>query len=83
MGMSCAISFVTIFVCHDGIAGRNGGQHPTQPGAGGFEIEDVLYLIGPIAWLGGLPWFLTIAAVGAPLYAAFVFGKLLRLRSPN
>ncbi len=38
----------------------------------GFEAEDVLYLIGPLAWFGWHGWFLVLAAIGAPAYLALV-----------
>jgi archaetidylinositol phosphate synthase len=78
-GIACGAAFVAIFMLHDRIAGVTGQGVPDQPAAGGFEIEDVLYLIGPITWLGFLPGFLLVASIGAPLYAAFVFSKLRRL----
>jgi hypothetical protein len=38
----------------------------------GFEPEDALYVIGPVAWLGALAPFLVAAAVGAPLFLVWV-----------
>jgi phosphatidylglycerophosphate synthase len=38
----------------------------------GFEPEDALYLVGPVAWLGLLAPFLLAAAVGAPLFLLWV-----------
>jgi phosphatidylglycerophosphate synthase len=38
----------------------------------GFEPEDALYLVGPVAWLGLLTPFLLAAAVGAPLFLIWV-----------
>jgi hypothetical protein len=40
-----------------------------QPAVGGFELEDVLDLIAPLTWLGGLEPFIVAAGIGAPLYA--------------
>ena len=39
------------------------------PSAAGFDPDDTLYLVGPIAWLGGLTPFLMTAALGAPIFA--------------
>lgn len=39
-------------------------------GSGGFDPDDVLFLVGPIAWLGGLPWLLLAGGIGAPLFLA-------------
>ncbi|MEO2169105.1 MAG: CDP-alcohol phosphatidyltransferase family protein [bacterium] len=81
-GVAAGAAFVSIFVLHDRISSVTGEGVPDQPAAGGFEIEDILYLIGPVTWLGFLPAFLVIASIGAPLYAAFVFSKLrLAIRS--
>ncbi len=38
----------------------------------GFEPEDALYLVGPVAWLGLLAPFLLAAALGAPLFLLWV-----------
>ena len=46
----------------------------------GFDFDDVLYLFGPIAWLG---WFLPVlvgAAVGAPAIALWTWIRLRRKR---
>ena len=38
----------------------------------GFEIEDVLYIVAPIAWFGGLDYFILLAGIGAPLFLLYV-----------
>ena len=38
----------------------------------GFEIEDVLYIVGPITWFGGLYYFILLAGIGAPLFLLYV-----------
>jgi phosphatidylglycerophosphate synthase len=49
---------------------RRAGKTATrQPSLLGFELQDLLYLVGPATWLGGLEAFLMLAAIGAPLYA--------------
>ncbi|MDQ2694334.1 MAG: CDP-alcohol phosphatidyltransferase family protein [Pseudomonadota bacterium] len=40
-------------------------------GAGGFDPDDLLYLVGPLAWLGWLQPFLLAAGAGAPAFAAW------------
>ena len=79
MGLVCGAAFVAIFVGHDQINARTRMGIPDQPASGGFEIEDILYLIGPITWLGGLAGFLWIASFGAPVYAAIVWIRFWRL----
>ncbi len=48
---------------------RAGKAAVRQANLFGFEAQDLLYLVGPATWLGGLEAFLILAAVGAPLYA--------------
>jgi len=49
---------------------RRAGKAATrQASLLGFELQDLLYLVGPVTWLGGLESFLMLAALGAPLYA--------------
>ncbi len=68
MGMVAGTAFVVIFLLRSRIAALR-GRMPGQPGVAGFEIEDILYLVAPITWLGWLPGFLSLAAVGAPGFA--------------
>jgi phosphatidylglycerophosphate synthase len=51
------------------------------PGLAGFELEDGIYLIAPIAWLGLLPGFLVLAGLGASVYCLWTLASLLRLRA--
>jgi len=64
---------------------RLGKAATRQPNLLGFELQDLMYLLGPVTWLGGLEGFLLLAAVGAPLYALSVlwsFGRhVLRIGS--
>jgi phosphatidylglycerophosphate synthase len=39
------------------------------PGALGFELEDGIYLLGPIAWLGGLEYFFVVGCAGTVCFA--------------
>ena len=77
-GVACGVAFVAIFAFHSMIGRRTGEGEPDQPSTGTFEIEDVLYLVGPITWFGILPAFLIVASVGAPFYAFLVFLQLQR-----
>jgi phosphatidylglycerophosphate synthase len=68
-GLAAGIAFVAIFSLRGAIIRRRGRDAVAQPAAGGFEIEDVLYLIAPLTWLGGLGPFVVASGIGAPLYA--------------
>lgn len=48
---------------------RAGAAAVRQPNLLGFEVQDLLYLVGPATWLDELEPFLMLAAIGAPLYA--------------
>jgi archaetidylinositol phosphate synthase len=48
-------------------------------GGGGFDFDDLLYLLGPAAWFGWLGPILIGASFGAPLMAAISAIKLYRL----
>jgi phosphatidylglycerophosphate synthase len=47
----------------------------------GFEPEDALYLVGPVAWVGLLEPFLLAAACGAPLFLLWVVWCAVNQRS--
>lgn len=50
-------------------------------GAGGFDVDDVMYLFGPIAWLGGLAPLLVGASLGGPAFALLTWWRLRRARA--
>jgi phosphatidylglycerophosphate synthase len=51
------------------LAGKTASQ---QAAVGGFETEDVLYLLPLVTLLNGLTPFLIAASIGAPLFALWV-----------
>ncbi len=51
------------------------------PGFAGFELEDAMYLIAPIAWAGWLPGFFLPASLGAGVYALWMGLSMLRARA--
>ena len=79
MGVVAGVSVATIFTARFYIEERFGGDIAHQPNFAGFEPEDVLYLIGPITWLGWLEPFLIAAAIGAPAFLLVVFWQIGRL----
>jgi phosphatidylglycerophosphate synthase len=50
------------------------------PGFAGFELEDGIYLLAPITWLGWLPPFFVLAALGSVVYCLWTGWRLFRLR---
>jgi phosphatidylglycerophosphate synthase len=57
---------------------RDGRDSVRQTVHNGFEIEDTLYLLGPIAWLGLLKYFLVASGIGAPFFLLYVIWESLR-----
>ena len=50
-----------------------------QPSLGGFEAEDVLYLLPLLTLFGGLQTFILLAAIGAPAFLVWVIFESVRL----
>jgi len=55
------------------------------PGWAGFELEDGIYLLAPVTWLGWLYPFFVLAGLGAAIYCLWSFRAWfgLRGRSPT
>ena len=56
------------------------GESIGYPALYGFELEDGIYLIAPITWLGWLEPFFIAAGVGAVIYTLWTLATLRRLR---
>jgi len=63
----CAITIIMWIVAR--LEGLPQKQTPVFPVRLGFDTDDTLVLIGPIAWLGWLWPFLVLTTIGAPLFA--------------
>lgn len=63
-GLSVALIF-SIRLWQETVFGK---ETTVQTVRGGFEIEDTLYIVGPITWLGLLPYFIAAAGIGTPIY---------------
>lgn len=59
-------------------AGAGEGEAVGYPGFAGFELEDGIYLLAPITWLGFLTPFFVAAGIGATLYCLWTLWSLLR-----
>jgi phosphatidylglycerophosphate synthase len=71
-GGVAAASIAAIFLIRVFLEETAGRAMVVQASWRGFEPEDALYVIGPVAWLGALAPFLVAAAVGAPLFLVWV-----------
>jgi len=81
LGVLGGASLVTIFLLRGEMARRRGLAAFKQPIAGGFELEDILYAIAPLTWLGWLGPFLVCTAIGTPLFALWCAWRLRRMAS--
>jgi len=79
MGALAGITVSLIFSLRIDIENRLGKAATWQPRLGGFEIEDVLYLMPLVTLNNGLQLLLIAAAIGAPTYALWVIRDYLRL----
>ena len=50
------------------------------PSYGGFELEDGIYLVAPITWIGWLPQFFVAVGVGSTIYCLWTLSRLIGLR---
>ncbi len=83
-GAGAASALISLF-SNIGIDERseNLGESGTvgYPRFGGFELEDGIYLIAPITWLGFLTPFFVAAGIGATLYCLWTIWSYMRLRA--
>lgn len=79
----CAVAL--IFWLRAQIDDLGGKDASRQPSMGGFETEDVLYLLPLVTLCNGVASFVTAAGIGAPLFALWVifdYRRLLRRARP-
>lgn len=69
LGVAAGIAVAGIFALRFAIERRSGRDTFKQPAFAGFEVEDIMYLVAPVTWLGGLVPFLVVVGIGAPLFA--------------
>jgi archaetidylinositol phosphate synthase len=85
LGIAAGLATAVIFALRLELERRAGKDATRQPNLLGCEIEDVMYLVGPVTWLGLLEPLLVLAGFGAPLFALFVLwqgrGVLLEQRT--
>ncbi|MDH3474805.1 MAG: CDP-alcohol phosphatidyltransferase family protein [Rhodospirillales bacterium] len=70
LGLSTGVSVAAIFLLRFEVARRCEEDSIQQPYFAGFEIEDIMYVVAPVTWLGGLLPFLVLAGIGTPFFLA-------------
>lgn len=78
-----AAAIISLFT-NLGIDKQSGGDETGDavgyPGFAGFELEDGIYLIWPVTWLGYLYPFFVAAGIGATVYCLWTCITLIRLK---
>ncbi|HEX7005781.1 MAG TPA: CDP-alcohol phosphatidyltransferase family protein [Alphaproteobacteria bacterium] len=78
LGVIAGAAVTVIFMTRIAVEVRAGKDYVRQNNYGGFEVEDILYVVGPVTWFGLLEPFLVAAAVGAPLFLLWVIWRSRR-----
>jgi len=81
LGFAAGLCNPIILALRIGLERRHGAKAVAHPRYAGVEIEDLIYLIGPITWLGGLNYFFLAYGVGTFGYLAWTAWEALRSRS--
>ncbi len=84
LGLAGTVSAVVSMFVNVQIDKHQGGDGDRDavgyPAFAGFELEDGIYLLAPITWLGFLTPFFTAAGVGAMVYCLWSLWTLIGLR---
>jgi phosphatidylglycerophosphate synthase len=78
LGVLAGLSVAAIFSTRIGVEVKAGKDYVKQPRFLGFEPEDTLYVVGPIMWLGWMPYFLIAAGIGTPIFLFYVIWQSRR-----
>jgi archaetidylinositol phosphate synthase len=79
LGIAAGLATALIFVLRMELERRAGKAAVRQPNLLGFEMEDLMYLVGPVTWLGLLQPFLLLAGIGTPVFALLVLWQCRRV----
>lgn len=78
LGATAGVAVAAIMSVRLHMEVRDGRDSVRQSVRGGFEIEDTLYVLGPITWLGLLKYFIVAAGIGAPVFLVYVIWESVR-----
>lgn len=79
LGWIAGIAVALIFFLRMRVEDRVGKAGTKQASVGGFETEDVLYLMPLVTLFDGTRGFLIAAAIGAPIFALLVIADYVRV----
>ena len=78
-GTAAGVAIALIFWLRMQIEELGGKAASQQASMGGFETEDILYLLPLVTLCNGVPDFIMAASIGAPLFAIWVIFDYRRL----
>lgn len=85
LGSGGAAAAIISMFTNLGIDKQTGGDETGSavgyPGFAGFELEDGIYLLWPVTWLGYLYPFFIAAGIGATIYCLYTCVTLIRMRA--
>lgn len=80
LGLAAGLSNPIILFMRLSTERRHGSQSVAHPKYAGIEIEDIIYLIGPITWFGGLKYFFLAYGIGSFGYFTWTLWNAVRKR---
>lgn len=80
IGAAIAITSMFLNLGIDKAAKLEDGDATRYPSIAGFELEDGIYLLAPITWLGWLEPFFVLCGAGAGVYGLWTLLTLLKTR---
>lgn len=78
LGLAAGLANIVITAVRMQMRRRFGSRAVAHPGRFGVEIEDFLYLIGPVTWLGALTYFFVLFGLGTFGYLGWIAGVFRR-----
>jgi phosphatidylglycerophosphate synthase len=83
LGLAAGLSNPLILTLRMGLDANFGKQAWRHPYFRGFELEDFIYLIGPITWFAGILWFFVPYGLGTLGYLAWTIVEYRRWHRPG
>lgn len=83
LGLLAGLSNPVILYLRMKMEQDHGPEAVEHPARAGFEIEDFIYLIGPITWLAGSLWFFIPYAIGNIGYLCWTIKEFTALAKSN
>ena len=80
LGFAAGLCNPIILFLRKGTERRHGAKAVAHPKYAGVEIEDIIYLIGPITWLGGLDYFFLAYGFGSFGYLSWTVWESVKSR---